>query len=72
MIMRIIDLIISIPSTLMVLLLQVVISEPLQKWFDTSNWGLARAMSDLGAGIVSIFIVFALLYLSLIHISTWM
>ncbi len=61
-IMRIIDLIISIPSTLMVLLLQVVISDPLQKWFDTSNWGLARAMSDLGAGIVSIFIVFALLY----------
>lgn len=61
-IMRIIDLIISIPTTLMVLLLQVVISAPLQNWFDSSNSALARSMSDLGTGIVSIFIIFALLY----------
>lgn len=61
-IMRIIDLIISVPSTLMVLLLQVVISDPLQTWFDTSKLALASALSDLGAGIVSIFIIFALLY----------
>lgn len=61
-IMRIIDLIISIPSTLMVLLLQVVISDPLQNWFDQSSLGIAKALSDLGTGIVSIFIIFALLY----------
>lgn len=61
-IMRIIDLIISIPSTLMVLLLQVVLSDPLQAWFDSSHSSFAKAMSSLGVGIVSIFIVFALLY----------
>lgn len=60
--MRIIDLIISIPSVLMVLLLQVVISEPLQIWFDSSNNSFVKSLSDLGVGIVSIFITFALLY----------
>lgn len=60
--MRIIDLIISIPSVLMVLLLQVVISEPLQAWFDSSENGFVKSLSDLGVGIVSIFITFALLY----------
>lgn len=61
-IMRIIDIIISIPSTLMVLLLQVVLSAPLQAWFDSSHTKFAKAMGDLGVGIVSMFIVFALLY----------
>ena len=61
-IMRIIDIIISIPTTLMVLLLQVVLSAPLQTWFDSSHTAFAKAMRDLGVGIVSMFIVFALLY----------
>ncbi len=61
-IMRLIDMIISIPTTLMVLLLQVVLSAPLQAWFDSSHTSFAKAMSDLGVGIVSMFIVFALLY----------
>ena len=60
--MRIIDLIISIPSTLMVLLLQVVVSQPLQNWFDSSKSSFVKGLSDLGVGIVSIFITFALLY----------
>jgi ABC-type dipeptide/oligopeptide/nickel transport system permease subunit len=60
--MRIIDLIYSVPDVLIVLLLQVVLKDPLQAWFDASSIPIVRAMSDLGVGIVSIFITFALLY----------
>ena len=60
--MRIVELIYSIPEILLVLLLQVVLKDPLQKWFDSSNSWFANALSTLGAGIVSIFITFALLY----------
>ncbi len=60
--MRIVELIYSIPEVLIVLLLQVVLKDPLQAWFDSGTTALARAMSDLGSGIVSIFITFALLY----------
>ncbi len=60
--MRIVELIYSIPEILIVLLLQVVIKEPLQTWFDTSNTWIANALSTLGSGVVSIFITFALLY----------
>ena len=60
--MRIVELIYSVPEVLIVLLLQVVLKDPLQQWFDTSRSAFAHAMSDLGAGIVSIFITFALLY----------
>ncbi len=60
--MRIIDLIYSVPDVLIVLLLQVVLKDPLQAWFDSSSVPIVRAMSDLGVGIVSIFITFALLY----------
>ncbi len=60
--MRIVELIYSVPEVLIVLLLQVVLKDPLQTWFDTSPSAFAHAMSDLGAGIVSIFITFALLY----------
>ena len=60
--MRIVELIYSIPEMLLVLLLQVVLKEPLQKWFDSSHTAFANALSTLGAGIVSIFITFALLY----------
>ena len=60
--MRIVELIYSVPEILLVLLLQVVLKDPLQKWFDASNSWLANALSTLGAGIVSIFITFALLY----------
>ena len=60
--MRIVELIYSVPEILLVLLLQVVLKDPLQKWFDASNSWIANALSTLGAGIVSIFITFALLY----------
>jgi len=61
-IMRVIDVIGCVPSTLMILLLQVVISEPLQMLFDSSSLEFVKALSHLGTGLVSIFIVFALLY----------
>lgn len=60
--MRIVDLIYSIPDVLIVLLLQVVLKEPLQNWFDSSKVGVVQALSTLGVGIVSIFITFGLLY----------
>ena len=60
--MRIVDLIYSVPDVLIVLLLQVVLKDPLQHWFDTSRSPIAIALGSLGVGIVSIFITFALLY----------
>ena len=60
--MRVVDLIYSVPDVLIVLLLQVVLKAPLQNWFDTSKNPLVNALGTLGVGIVSIFITFALLY----------
>ena len=60
--MRIVDLIYSVPDVLIVLLLQVVLKEPLQAWFDSSRTVFVKALSSLGVGIVSIFITFAMLY----------
>ncbi len=60
--MRIVDLIYSIPDVLIVLLLQVVLKEPLQAWFDGGKTAFVKSLSTLGVGIVSIFITFALLY----------
>ena len=60
--MRVVDLIYSVPDVLIVLLLQVVLKDPLQTWFDTSTFPLVQALSTLGVGIVSIFITFAMLY----------
>lgn len=60
--MRIVDIIYSVPEVLVVLLLQVVLNEPLKNWFSASNSGMAKFMSNLGAGLISIFIAFGLLY----------
>ena len=60
--MRIVELIYSIPEVLIVLLLQVVLKDPLQAWFDSGTSAFSEAMSDLGTGIVSILITFAVLY----------
>lgn len=53
--MRIVDIIYSLPDVLIVILLSVAIKD----WVQTSNNAL---ISKLGAGMVSIFIVFGLLY----------
>ena len=62
--MRIVELIYSVPEVLIVLQLQVVLKDPLQMWFQNhaQTSAFVKAMSDLGAGIVSIFITFAVLY----------
>ncbi|MBQ8109437.1 MAG: ABC transporter permease [Clostridia bacterium] len=60
--MRVVELIYSIPEVLIVLLLQVVLTDPLRTWFDAHKSGIGAILGDLGPGIVSIFITFALLY----------
>ncbi|MBQ3276198.1 MAG: ABC transporter permease [Oscillospiraceae bacterium] len=60
--MRLVDIIYSVPDVLIVLLLQVVLKNPLQSWLDASPSNFARLMSNLGVGIISIFITFACLY----------
>lgn len=60
--MRIVDIIYSVPEVLVVLLLQVVMKEPLQSWFDSSSVEFVKSLGKLGVGIVSILITFAMLY----------
>lgn len=60
--MRLVDIIYSVPDVLIVLLLQVVLKVPLQAWLDAAGTDFARLMSNLGVGIISIFITFACLY----------
>ncbi len=67
--MRIVELIYSIPEVLIVLLLQMVLNPQdqdnpsfLQKWLDANKNGAFGVLNDLGIGVVSIFITFALLY----------
>ena len=60
--MRIVDIIYSVPDVLIVLLLQVVLKSPLQAWLDASSSDFSRLMSNLGVGIISIFITFGCLY----------
>ncbi len=67
--MRIVELIYSIPDILIVLLLQVVLvpreqdaPNGLKLWLDSLQGGPLDFLSLLGVGIISIFITFALLY----------
>lgn len=60
--MRIVDIIYAVPEVLVVLLLQVVLDAPLKSWFSNSGLGIAKFMSTLGAGLISIFIAFGILY----------
>jgi oligopeptide transport system permease protein len=58
--MRFVEIIYSLPDILIIILLQIVISEPLQKAFDSGT--LFGGLQKLGPGIVAIFIVYGLLY----------
>lgn len=58
--MRIVEIIYSLPDILIIILLQIVIKEPLQKAFDQGS--ILGGFQKLGSGIVAIFIVYGLLY----------
>lgn len=60
--MRIVEIMYSIPDVLVVLLLQVVLQTPLQRWLDHVASGPLAGISSLGTGVISIFITFALIY----------
>jgi oligopeptide transport system permease protein len=58
--MRIVDIIYSVPSLLVIILLSVILAAPLKQFCDThASLTLVRTM---GAGLISLFITFALLY----------
>jgi len=58
--MRIVEIIYSLPDILIVILLKIVIDAPLKKAFDTGT--MFGGLQKLGSGIVAIFIVYGLLY----------
>ncbi len=58
--MRIVDIVYSVPTILIVILLQVVLREPLVKFVESGN--APEFLSKLGVGLISIFFVLALLY----------
>lgn len=57
--MRICEIIYSIPTTLIIILLNIVLKDPLQKLFDAGKFGGLR---NVGVGLICIFVTFALLY----------
>ena len=57
--MRICEIIYSIPTVLIIILLNIVLKEPLQRLFDQ---GHLAALSSVGTGLICIFVTFALLY----------
>lgn len=58
--MRIVDIVYSVPTILIVILLQVVLKEPIDKFLSSGN--VPKFVSGLGVGLISIFFVLALLY----------
>lgn len=58
--MRIVDILYSVPTILIVILLQVVLKKPLDDFIKSGH--APAFMSNLGVGLISIFFVLALLY----------
>lgn len=58
--MRIVDIIYSVPDILIIILLQVTLKSPLQILFDSSP--VFEGLNRVGVGLISIFITFSLLY----------
>lgn len=59
--MRIVDIIYTVPDILIIILLMVTIKEPLKILFAADN-PVSRSLSAIGPGLISIFIAFSLLY----------
>lgn len=60
--MRILDLIYSIPDVLVVILLSISIDAPLKNWANGSQSALAKTVLAIGPGLISIFVAFGMLY----------
>lgn len=60
--MRILDMIYSIPDVLVVILLSITIDRPIKDWINSSGLGFAKSIGALGPGLISIFIAFGMLY----------
>ncbi|MDR0859034.1 MAG: ABC transporter permease [Oscillospiraceae bacterium] len=60
--MRIVDMVYALPEILVVLLLSSILKVPLQNLLNSSSSALIRGLSQFGSGVVSIFIVFGLLF----------
>ena len=60
--MRILDLIYSIPDVLVVILLSIGISQPMKSYVNSSTSAIAKKVATLGPALISIFIAFGLLY----------
>ncbi|NLY09827.1 MAG: ABC transporter permease [Tissierellia bacterium] len=60
--MRILDLVYSVPDVLVVILLAITINNPLKSWVNASQSSLSKSLQTLGPGLISIFIAFGLLY----------
>jgi oligopeptide transport system permease protein len=60
--MRVVELIYSIPDILIVLLLTTVLKQPLQTMFNNSTSPFIKNLATLGPSLFSIFIAFGLLY----------
>ncbi len=58
--MRIVDIVYSVPTVLIVILLQVVLKEPIDKYLSSAD--SPAFLKGLGVGLISIFFVLALLY----------
>ncbi|MFR2715938.1 MAG: ABC transporter permease [Anaerococcus obesiensis] len=60
--MRILDLIYTIPDVLVVILLSIGISQPMKSFVNSSSSEFAKKIGVLGPALISIFIAFGLLY----------
>ncbi len=58
--MRVVEVLYAVPTTLIVILLRIALREPLDQFFMNST--LFSGMRGFGSGLISIFITFALLY----------
>lgn len=60
--MRIADLVYSIPDVIVVILLSIVLKQPLYELFNNSSSAFIKSFALLGPGVIAIFAAFALLY----------
>ena len=60
--MRIVELIYSVPDVLVVLLLSTALKPALTDWFNTSDTIIAAYLSKVGPSLIAIFMAFGLLY----------